>query len=311
MSRIYISKANPIRFVWENRTKPTAYNNYTHDNSFFQELIYDWEEPVYYEQKWQTTDFIRLQFLSDFTGIELRLTNADTGEYIATTMSQKQQDANNPGFRIYECDISLTSVPPGNYYLKAILGTTGDTLKSEPLCIQDKHEGTVFIEYYHRRRKADLIFEKGFRPAIRIEARFGKTEYSSKDSIYEDQPLNMTLIDSKQFSVYTVVFGNEWGIPAYMVEKLNLIHGFDNVRYNGKQFCKAEAGQEFEETAIEGYPMSGYRYKLRESLNRASNVIDTTENTERKIIIMATAQTDIFGDMEFASNDQILIKNYD
>lgn len=311
MSRIYRSKANPIRFVWENRVKAAPYNDFTMDNMFFQEMIHEWEEPVYYEQKWQTTDPIRLQFISDFSGIELRLTNSDTGEYIATSMVQKQQDVNNPGFRIYECDISLTSIPPGNYYFKAILGSSGDTMRSEPLCIQDKHEGTVFIEYYHRKRKADLIFEKGFRPAIRVEARFDKMEYASKDSVYENQPLNMTLIDSLQYAIYTIVFGNEWGIPDWMLEKLNLIFGFDNIQINGKQFCKAEAGQEFEAITIDGYPMRGYRYNLRESLNRASSVIDTTVNPERKIIIMSTAHTNIFGDMELNSNDQILIKKYE
>ena len=69
--------------------------------------------------------------------------------------------------------------------------------------------------------------------------------------------------------------------------------------------------QDFEEKIIEGYPLRGYRYKLRESLNRASNIIDPNVNVNRRVIVMATAPTDIFGDMENVGNNQILIKNYD
>lgn len=310
MSRIYLSEANPIQFVWESRSKAPAYNDYPFGSLYGNEMVYEWEEPAYYEYKWQITDSIRLQFLADFVGIQLRLINQDTLQELATNMTQKQADVNNPGFHIYEVDISLVDVPTGNYILRGIAGS--DSFVSiRPLCIQVKHEGTVYIEYYHRQRKSDLIFEKGFRPSLRVEMRFDKREVGSKDVVYEDQPLNTTLIDSRQYKIFPVEFGNEYGIPDDVLITLNYIFGMDNVRINGKQFCKAEAGQDFEEKIIEGYPLRGYRYKLRESLNRASNIIDPNVNVNRRVIVMATAPTDIFGDMENVGNNQILIKNYD
>ncbi|MBX3253912.1 MAG: hypothetical protein KF862_07190 [Chitinophagaceae bacterium] len=315
MSRIYKSIANPVRFVNENRVKPAAYNDFNFEDLFFSEMNYEWDEPVDYEQKWQTTDAIRLQFLADFEGISLKLTNQYTGEEYATVMDQKQQDINNPGFRIYEAEISLVDIAPGKYRLRAFMGygENVSTLLSEPLCIQQKHEGTVYIEYFNSHRKSDMIFEKGFRPARRIEMRFDSPEVGSKDAMWEDQPLNMTMIDSKQFRVFKAVFGNEHGIHPGELPFLNTIFGFDNVRINGKQFCKAEAGQEFEPTKIAGYPLCGYRYNLRESLNRSSDIIDTDTDisTERKVYILSTAHTNIFGDIENTGSNQILIKKYE
>lgn len=309
--RIYISKANPIRFVWENRTKPAAYNDFNYDDQYFDETVEDWEQGGCYAQKWQTTDAIRLQFISSFTGLRLNFVDADGQISSDINMSQKQADKNNPGFNIYEVDISLASLTPGDYRLRCTLGSSGNTLLSEPLNVQDLHEGTKYIEYYNSSRKNELIFEKGFRPSIRVEARWDKMDFGSVGSMWEDQPLNPTIIESREFDVCPLVIGNEYGCPDWVFQKLNMILRMDNVRIDGRMFTVAESNQKFEFNDVEGYKMRGAKINMRPSLNRSTNIIDTTQNTEQQVIVLAPAHTNFFGDTEDQGSNQILLLNYE
>lgn len=311
MSRLYYSALNPVRFVWENRSKAAAYNDFDFDDQFQAEQLYPFEEQVFYASKWQTTDAIRLQIIADFTNISVALVDDDgNGDAVVElNMAPKQQDLLNPGFRIYEVDISLASVTPGCYRLRMKLGAgeDADTVRSEPLDIREKHEGTVYLQYWNTKRKLNMIFEKGFRPAIRLEARFGKLKVSSNDQVYEDQPRNQTLIDSKPARIFPLYIGNEFGIPDWMLDKLNLIFGVHNVQINGKFFVKASAGQEFEERTIDGYPLRGFVFELREAINRSTLVIDTVQTSEQKLTVVTTIKPDYFGDMEGGTNQVLLL----
>lgn len=297
MSRIYISKLNPVKQVWENQTLPAQYNEPHFDDMLYEQTIQEWEEHVPYEQKWQTSDAIVQQFTADFSQIQVTLVDDNGNTVHATPMVKKQQNIYNPGFFIYEHNLSLAGIPEGDYRMRTILGTDGDTLISEPLCIREKHHGTKYVQYSHDNYKNDIIFRTGISFNIRFEMIRGRLKPGAQDTMWIDQPLNQTIIDSKTFRVWPFSIGGTYGIPDWLVDKINMIFGLSSTTVDGMYFAKAEAGQDFEEKAIEDYPLRGFIYPLRESFNRSSKTYDPNVNTNKKLVLIGNIDTRLFGDI--------------
>ncbi len=99
----------------------------------------------------------------------------------------------------------------------------------------------------------DIIFETGFPPSLRV---LGKIKYkspASRDTIYEDQVLNQSILNSVPFRIWELTIGGSSGIPDYLIDKVNRILGCSNLLIDGRLFTKSE-GAKLEERALEDYP---------------------------------------------------------
>lgn len=297
MSRVIISIANPIKFTPRVSNRPAQYNTIPFDEQQYYDRILPWYQQRKYFQKWQTTDAIRLQFIADFNPITVEVVDSFDIARITTIMTQKAVDENNPGFHVYEADISLASLAPGCYRLSVTFGSGGDVWDSEPIEVRTVHKHTVYIEYKNIRYKDGLMYETGFSPAFRVEGWLGRLKTGSKTEIWEDQPLNQSVISSRTYRVWPFHIGFTYGVPDWVLDKLNMILSCTDVMIDGQYFTKAEAGADFEETVIERYPMRGFVIDLRESLNRRARIIDPTMNTERKVVVVHNIETNLFGDL--------------
>lgn len=312
MSRVYISRANPIKFVPQTLNRPAQYNSVPFDQQRYADRILPWYQQRKYAQKWQKTDAIRLQFMSDFNPIQVDIYDVYDISRLTTVMTQKAVDVNNPGFYVYESDISLASIPVGCYQIRVTFGTGGDVWVSEPLDIRQKHEHTSYIEFKNSEYKDGMMYETGFSPAIRVEGWLGRLKTGSEDKMWENQPLDQTIITSKTFRVWPFHIGFVYGVPDWILDKLNVIFSCDTVLIDGVQFVKSEPGQDFEETVIEGYPMRGFKLNLRESLNRTFDIIDPNVNTDRKVVVVHNIETNYFGDISSnAATNQVPILGFE
>lgn len=296
----------------ETLSRPAAYNTKQFDKQLYAERILPWYQQKKYFQKWQTTDAIRLQFISDFNPITIELMDMYDIAKISVVMTQKAADENNPGFYVYECDISLAAVPQGCYRMRATFGAGGEKWISEPLDIKTLHKHTVYIEFKHSEYKDGIMYETGFSPAIRVEGWLGRLKVGAQDQMWEDQPLNQSIIESKPFRKWPFHIGFTYGVPDWMLDKLNYIFSCDTTMIDGELFVKHEPGAEFEETVIERYPMRGFVMDLRESINRSYEVIDPDINTDRKVVVVHNIEANLFGDLSSnAATNQVPILSYE
>ncbi len=304
-SQVLISKLNPVKFTKVGFMQAAAYNTIHFDDGEYNETIPYWWQQKGYAQKWQTTDAIRLQFISNYTPLELKLVGVYDRVQQTVVMAKKAADENNAGYFIYEADMSLAAVTPGCYRLQFAAGA--DIWRSGPLVIKVKHNNTVYIEYKNSKFKNGIIYETGFAPAIRVEGRLGRLQKGAKDQMWEDQTLNQSIITSKSFRVFPFNIGGKYGIPDDLFDKISDIFGCDSVQIDGKYFTKAKADAEWEPHEIEGYPLRAFSTDVRESYNRHSLYINATMSTEKKVVIMGNIETNFFGEFTGGTNQVQII----
>jgi hypothetical protein len=239
-----------------------------------------WFEQVEYAQIWQKTDVIKQQILSDFEitdEVYLQLIEADRDNdpgtlILSTTFSPVLQNVDNPGEWVYEKALNLSNLqstyllpvdpPDGLYFLKIVIGAA--VFISEPQLICESIENSLLLEYKHREYKGLVFFETGILFQQRVLGTLRYKNPAAKDTLYEDQELDETLLSSEAFDVYELIIGGSWGIPDYLVKRLNRIFSLSYKAIDGTQYEKNE-GARFELKEIDGYPLKGLRIELREA----------------------------------------------
>jgi hypothetical protein len=206
---------------------------------------------------------------------------------------QKQRNRLNPDFYICQHSLSLAAVPEGAYKVRLTAGN--NNLISEPIIVRNRFEFSVLLEYRHHRFHGDVVFETGFSPEIRVLGSLNFKTPASKDTIYEDQSLNTTLIHNVPYRIHELILSDSFGIPDYFIDKLNRILGCSELFINGRQYTKAE-GARLEESRIEDYPMRGWKIDMRDRLNRHSNHIEDNSPVIGSIVIAANSDSKGFGD---------------
>lgn len=284
-------RLNPVKFIPMTPTLLPQHLSRHFDDFFFMETRLPWQQRKQFLQPWQKSDSIRLQFQSNMGPLKLSVIDVDGRVYSSANLSQLQQNIDEPGMYIFQSDTALGAFDEGVYFMRLDCGAAVDgvfplTLISEPLIILAIQKDTLYLGYRHRHYHGDVAFETGFAPFIRIRATLRLKNLSSKDSFFEDQPMDMTVLESKPFRVYELRIGGASGIPDYLADMLNRILGCSSLTIDGKSYVKSE-GAKFEENALENYPMRGWSIELREADNKASHTYLADISAERMTVVAA------------------------
>ncbi len=299
---IYIPALNPVHFVELDPVVDPRYHSRFFDRSTFRETIEEWEQSVNFCPIFQQSDTIRMQIQSSYSPISLQLKDRYDRVITSVSFAQKQQSLNMPGLFIYEAFLSLAAIEEGHYYLLMQCGNPVDiSFISEPINIKEVHENSILLEYQNYRFYNDVIFETGFTPSVRVLGSIKFKTPASKDTIYEDQVLNNTLLNSVPFRVWELVLSGSSGIPNYLIDKLNRILGCSSLSIDGRLFSKPE-GAKLEEKALEDYPMRGWSIEMREKLNRSSNIYENESQVNRQHAIVINVDSKGFGADETGGN---------
>lgn len=272
------SLLNPVKFVDMEPPISEKYLSRHMDDFFYFETIKPWQQRRHYYQLFQTNDRIYLQFQSEMTPITIKLIDADERVYITVVMEALAYDFDNPDLFLYEGSIGL-GVAPGLYFLKAECGEIDSegnfplTLLSEPIDIAIEHKHSLFLQYSHDEYYNDIAFETGIQPEIRLRATLRFKTPASKDTFFEDQPLNLKMLRSKPFRVYELRIGGACGIPDYLADMINRILGCSTLLIDGRAYTKSD-GAKMEESAAPNYPMRGWTVELRETENVVSKIFE-------------------------------------
>jgi hypothetical protein len=302
MPTLYRPFLNPVKFT---KLVPDAIPQYVSkhmDDYLFAETIFGWEQEVHGFQLWQINDTIKLQFQSTYGPITLSLYSCTGIRLHTVSVDQVRQNYDFPTRYIYEVSLSMQAFLAGTYYLQLECGNPViETFVSEPFKLSELIENTLLLEYKHRVYKDDVFFETGFAPSIRIPGVLPLKEVGSIDTVYEDQESNLEMIKSVGYEIYQLNVGLTYGIPPWMIKRLNRMLGCSTTKLDGRLYTKPE-GAKFERNVIEDYPLSGWAIDVREKLQRNSTISENESQVNGEFAVAIVSDTKGFGSQDAGSN---------
>jgi hypothetical protein len=289
MARFIISHLTPVQFVQQDPPPQPWYDTKHMDNYWHAERLNKWQSVQrHYIQPWTQYDNIKIQCQSNAGIPQLRAINCNNQVMLNITMTQKQQNVYEPDYFIYEGTIDCGLLDEGIYYLEIAVGAI--LLISEPIDVRDEHPGTLLIEYSHYKFYQNIIFETGYAPMIRVHGLLQYKPPGSKDTLYEDQVLDIVMIQSKPFRLWDMIVGAGEPIPDWMIDKLNRVVGCSTLQIEDVLYTKNE-GAKWELNDVVGYgALSTYTIELREAINADSKIFDPNVADNVNIILNVSSK---------------------
>lgn len=290
MEKIYQPLINPVKFVLVQPLLIPQYVSKHLDQWLYKNTIRDYEDNAPYHDKWLQDDSIRLQFISNFIPLTLKLFSCDGTEVYSVPLETKQQDFFNPSYYIRQIELDLATFDIGNYYLT--IPEAGWI--SEPFEIAEEFPNSLYIEYSHSERYGGLIFDVPFEPAIRVPAVLKYQSPASKDTVYADQDESEVMLLSTPYRIWKFMLGGYRGVPPNRIDKIARIFGCDTLKIDGIDYTKNE-GAAWEPIELDNYPMSGWSIEVREKINRDSLIYEDDIAIIGENNMMAVIDTKGFG----------------
>ncbi len=287
--RFSIPSANPLRFVLQHEVTNTPYWYEHFDDNFSYELIPDFQTKKCYFQKYNISDSPKIQIQSFYSGITAAVFDLNTDQAVkALTVNLEVTTLKNQNFSVYSVVINFSTLPTGDYYVK--IAYTDDMTNqvvylSEPISLKDVHENTILYEYTNSRNEQDIIFKTNpqFIGLLRVEAAIKDFKPKSEDIIYIDQKWNSTTQRSIPYQEFTLWLGSAEGLPDWMVDKVNRVMSFNQVKYDGKYFNKIK-GAEFESVRTDDYPFSAQKIQIMPVENKFVDQYEIEINTSDMVV---------------------------
>jgi hypothetical protein len=306
---IYLLDISPVKLFKENYSIDAKYHTKHFNNAAYYDQIKPYEIAKYYKQKFQTNDSLYFQLVANFGPVEVLLVDCDGATIVSGTDTAISTGFYTAPFYAYGCNIDLSAVAAGTYFVKVKIGSGGSltTLISEPLQVAEDHPGTILYEYTNSKNEFGAIFQNGETFSFRCEGYIQDFTPGSNDVVYEDEPANLTRLSAVPYRAFKLAIGNEEGVPDWVADRVNRIFACDDVLIDGKAFTRPQ-GSKMEKKSEEGYPMSGWLVELRESKARNGATIENDIALEDDVVVVYIADTSLFGLTGGTGTDAIILK---
>lgn len=302
MGRVICSILNPLNIVEVEPMQIPQYLSRHMDDYFLSNRLTRWQQLGYF-QPYIQNDTLYLQLLNNAGAISVDVIDCNETVVYTFSITQKQQNAYDPNFYIYESDTALNVLQPGKYWLLIKVGSGPNVLlTAEGFEIGDGQD-TLLLQYSNRKFFANMIFETGYVGNIRIHGRLRLGESGSKDTTYEDQELDVTIIKSQPFVVYELLIDP---IPDWMYKKLLYALGCSDLQIDGKYFAKSPEAK-FEVTSeLDNGTLKSYKIELRENVARNAKIFDSIGNENERLIVTYITDLKGFGDLDGGQGDNLI-----
>lgn len=310
-NQLLIPILNPVFFYKKNRSLIPQYHTKFRQDFTSREGRKPWQySPTgCYFQKWQTNDTIRLQVFSNVAPIFLVVLDCAGRVLNTLQFTQKQQNRYVPGFFIYEASYTPAGLGRQRIRLEIRLGDPilqNETLESDWMDIAEDWPNTVLVEYKSSFYYGDAIFLTGWAPSFRVEGWFKMKAPGSKDTVYEDQVLNMKMIYSDPFLVEEFIMGPASGTPDWTPEFMIWALGCDELYLDGMAFTKAE-GAKMAEEEVDGNPYRCWTIDLRYTNRRASRIFPIDPSLGgKKLFVGLNVEAEGFADTTIGSSSNVI-----
>lgn len=306
MGRIILPYINPINLVPVSPVQVPQYvSKFIDDYLWANRLTTRQLGVTRYAMPFNNNDVVSVQFQNNAGQVVVYLVNCKGKKIDSFIATPKQQNKYDPSYFIYESHIALTPYPEGVYFFLYEIGTpVMRVLISEPIYIKQEHEDTLLFQYKHKQFRGNMIFETGIEPSVRVKGHLKKQEPKSKDTLYEDQVLDMTILKSTPYRVFDLTLQQ---IPDWFAEIFNWILGCSSVRIDGRYYTKNGDDAKFEKDVPAYYDaLADYRIELRESTNRNSKMFDVDEDTSEQITITLNVDSKGFADTSQDASSSVI-----
>lgn len=238
-----IATLNPLRFI------DTSNINFGFDGNFAVDQVLSYQNPKCYCQKWQLSDTLRLQVLSDFVPTDLLIKDLYSDLTVASVAwAEKPTIIIDQTFKVYELEYQFITLPEGKYYTQFSYEDENEVehlLISEPIYIAQVQENTLLLQYKNSINDFDVIFDTGIVFNFRVESAIKDYTPGNNRAIYNDQNVNPTLLSATPFRKFKFYLGFQYGIPEWVFDKVNWIQSVDQVKYNNV-FYQIVEGSDYE-----------------------------------------------------------------
>lgn len=308
-NRIKILDISPLRFVPKTLTLDQKYHIKHFDEALHADQIRQWEEKRYYVQKFQTNDPLYWQIVSNFGPVSARLIDRSGAFVVGATVNAVSTSYYLSPEVCYGCSIDLSGVTPGGYQVEMIFGSglTETRLISEVIYVAVDFPNTACFEYRNDANEQGSIHQNGESFLFRCEATIHSYQPASNDVSYVDEPANIVKLSSVPFDTFKLTIGDGFGVPDWLIKKVNKILGCDTVLIDGKQFAKAE-GAKWDRKSEEGNPLNGWTIDIRPAKAREGLIIENNLPLDHDVIVISVGETDLFGPLGGTGTDANIIK---
>jgi hypothetical protein len=297
MNKYKFPYLNPIRFHQVN-IGDFAYNQ-----------IPSFEYKRGYNQVYFHTDLPYIQILSEVSNPFMKIEMLDVYGTVKWTWWPSNSGMTYDGWFVWHW-ISYfpyaIQTPSGIYVLKITISDSDGTklFYSEPINLVDSQENTLKLVYTHDQNEFDIRFlNTPFSFMMRVEGGVKSDGIApgGKFTMFQDLDYQSVMLQSQPFNVEKYTFGDSYGIPNWMADKINRIFGLTTVKINDIQYSRNE-GAKIERVGDSDYPLAGWTIDLVKTANPYS------EQFEFASTLPFTADTDNYtADSTNQTADQTLI----
>lgn len=237
--------------------------------------VFEQSSRMYY-QKWNKKDYIIFQVNYDknyFTKGEIiaKLVDAQGAECAVCLNDIIELPYTYQSIFRLSCNIA-----DGIYRIKLTTAGGKFSYYSNYFDIGD-HVNTMLIQYTCRRNNFDCIFvtnEYLYSFFLRVEGDIKTSDinYQSDDVFYTSQDRIMYLVDSIPFVTRKYTFGDSYGLPVWIADRLNRIFACDITDIDGARVIKND-GAKLEATSSDAYPYLGLKIELLRQLEGYSEML--------------------------------------
>lgn len=292
--RLLLPYINPIHLMEIEPSQLDQYLSRHMDDWMLSNRLNRWQGGGKYTNKWLTADSVRLQLSTNTGQPQIQVINCRKQVFITELMIQRQQNTVDQDTYIYESATAFNSLAPGTYWFHI----TSDTLDliSEPIEVVSTLTESLLAEYKHRKYYEGVIWETGFVSNIRIPGILRHKPPAAKDTVYEDQVLDMTMIKSVPYRIVEILVGAGDMVPDYYIDTLNRIFGCSSLKIDGRYYSKNEGFKWDAADEVFNGVLYSYRGELRESINRPYKIVEPGVDNSVKAVLMGQVDLKGFGD---------------
>lgn len=301
-----ISHKLPVKFVQADPTYPAQYHFKQMDTDWFANRIARYSQRSNYFQKWQTNDSFDVQFITQGLAASLSVIDCDGVTIDTITLTQTSNPAITSPKQLYLGTVDCSLFPENKVvYLVAVFGSgpTAKTFISEPMMAAADWPETILIDYSNDNNQTDMIWNAPYSGKIRVEGYIDRFRPGGRLSQFEDQPLDIVNLNGEPTRTYDLLIGSDFGVPDWMIDKINRILMLDNVSIDGYAYT-LDKDAKFESLDTPGVPTSFWTIAIREENNRAGIAIDAEGTLGGEISVEYDINTKGFSSNQSPANQQ-------
>ncbi|MFO7257779.1 MAG: BACON domain-containing protein [Bacteroidota bacterium] len=146
-------------------------------------------------------------------------------------ISYNEKDAN-----LYQCEIDLSGLDDGVYYIKAEFGISSytRTFTSEPIDVRTEHKESLAIDYSHEGLfgsddEWEYLYIAGWYNRLRFAMNFHQITPAGQIQVYEDDDGATRQTRAVPYRELTF---RAYNLPSWLVDKLNVVFAHDKKKIN-------------------------------------------------------------------------------